>query len=72
MGQLRPDRPELRTKGNAMTPEDCILVAHWTGDGWALTVEDESGNCIAYLQWPNSLPETMTKQQLEEKGFEVV
>ena len=55
-----------------MDPEDCVLVAFDTGDGWALIVEDQDGNGVCYLKWPDSRPKTMTIKQLEKYGFKVV
>lgn len=53
-------------------PEDGRLVAHHTGDGWALSVETRGGETIAYLEWPEQWPETLKASQLKEYGFEVV
>lgn len=56
-------------------PWDCELVAHDTGDGWALAVEnpaDPERDVIAYLKWPDSFGESQTAAQLEAKGFIIV
>lgn len=53
-------------------PEGCSLVAHDTGEGWALTVEDASHETIAYLAWPESFGELQTPAQLQAKGFIIV
>lgn len=53
-------------------PEDCCLVAHDTGEGWALTVEDSSHETIAYLAWPTSFGESQTAAELQAKGFIIV
>lgn len=55
-----------------MAPEGCILVAHDTGDGWYLGVEDGKGETVAMLDWPKTWPETMTAKQLIECGFLIV
>ena len=54
-----------------MIPEDCILVAHNTGDGWYLAVEDKEGNEIAILAWPFG-DHTKTSKDLEGYGFKIV
>ena len=53
-------------------PEECTLVAVHTGDAWHLTVEDRSGEGVAFLEWPKSWPETVNGDQLKAFGFEVV
>jgi len=53
-------------------PEGCKLIAHHTGDGWYLAVQDTEGNDIAILDWPDSWPEEMTTEQLRIFGFEIV
>lgn len=52
-------------------PEGCTLVAHDTGEGWALCVENTKGDVVAYLAWPWSWLKAITPEQLAEKGFEV-
>jgi hypothetical protein len=54
------------------TPEGCKLVAHDTGDGWYLGVEDDKGNEVAMLDWPKAWPESMSASRLREIGFEVI
>ncbi len=64
---------EVVTNNSAVeTPEDCCLVAHDTGDGWALAVEDTSHEIIAYLTWPSSFGESQTAAELQSKGFIIV
>ena len=66
MGPRFPAAPvtgESSTKvpvGVTEVPEDCKLVAHHTGDGWVLAVEDKrlSGNVLYYLAWPASWPQS--------------
>lgn len=53
------------------TPEGCKLVAHNTGDGWALTVQDQNGDTVAMLEWPESWPEIMNADQIREAGFRI-
>jgi hypothetical protein len=53
-------------------PEGCKLVAHDTGDGWYLGVEDGEGSEVAMLEWPSGWPETMPATKLREFGFEIV
>lgn len=55
-----------------MIPENCKLVAAWSGDGWSLEVHNEAGNAVAILAWPEAWPEKLTNEQLEERGFDVV
>lgn len=55
-----------------LEPEGCLLVAHDTGDGWALAVETADGDLVAYLKWPDAWPETLTTQELIAKGFMIV
>lgn len=56
----------------AIQPEDCILVAHDTGEGWVLGVENQKRDVICYLKWPKSWPKMMYKESLNNCGFEVV
>lgn len=56
---------------NSTTPENCKLVACWTGDGWYLAVQNEALEDIAILAWPFG-EEEKTTTQLEEYGFEIV
>lgn len=60
------------TEDEASVPEDCELVAHDTGDGWALCVENDEHDVIAYLKWPASFREFQTAEQLRAKGFVIV
>lgn len=53
-------------------PEGCCLVAHDTGDGWALAVEDSQSEIVAYLAWPDCFGESQTAEQLRTKGFIIV
>lgn len=55
-----------------MIPEDGVLVAHDTGEGWALSVENETGDVVCYLKWPDKWPSTMTTKRLKEYGFKIV
>lgn len=55
-----------------MTDEECKLIAHNTGDGWALAVENLRGYVVCYLAWPKSWPETVSAEQLRGYGFEIV
>jgi len=52
-------------------PEDCKLVACWSGDGWVLEVCDTAGDCIALLKWPECFGKKQCEYQLEQKGFEI-
>jgi hypothetical protein len=54
-----------------LRPEECVLTAHNTGDGWCLAVEDRKENVVAYLRWPKAWPETIDKSSLEKFGFEI-
>jgi hypothetical protein len=53
-------------------PEDCKLIAHWTGDGWYLAVQNAQGEDIAILAWPDQWPEKMTENALNLAGFQIV
>jgi anthranilate/para-aminobenzoate synthase component II len=53
-------------------PEGCKLVAAHTGDGWILEIHDSENQAIGLLAWPKSWPESVTTEQLEAYGFEVV
>jgi hypothetical protein len=53
-------------------PENCTLVAHDTGDGWCLAVEDAEHSTIAMLAWPEAWPRTQTAVQRLLKGFVIV
>ena len=53
-------------------PENCRLVAHNTGDGWALVVENRDRDVVCYLAWPKNWPDWLTAADLECFGFEVV
>lgn len=53
-------------------PEGCKLVATHTGDGWVLTVEDSVGETICFLAWPETWPASVTTEQIESFGFEVI
>lgn len=53
-------------------PENCVLVAYDTGDGWYLGVRNGKGKEIAMLAWPESWPESMSPAQLKEFGFKVI
>lgn len=55
-----------------MIPENCKLIAHNTGDGWYLAVQDIPGEDIAILAWPWGDEEKKNAKQLEEYGFEIV
>jgi hypothetical protein len=57
---------------SSFPPEGCKLVAHDTGDGWALMVESRKGETVAYLDWPKIWPEVMAAKDLRRIGFEVV
>lgn len=57
------------------TPENCKLTAHYTGDGWALCVEQsdsDGSDVLCYLEWPKQWPDSMSRAQLEKCGFEIV
>lgn len=62
----------VRSVIDSNTPEGCKLVAHDTGDGWYLGVEDSDGNEVAMLAWPSSWPEAISGKRLREFGFEVL
>ena len=70
------ERRSLMTTDNDTTipeiSEDCRLVAHDTGDGWALAVENTQHDVIAYLFWPTVFGETQTAAELQAKGFIIV
>lgn len=53
-------------------PEGCKLVAHNTGDGWYLGVEDREGEEVAQLAWPDVWPESMTGAALHKIGFDIL
>lgn len=53
-------------------PESCKLIAHHTGDGWYLAVQNAANEEIAILAWPKQWGDTVSSQQLETFGFEVV
>lgn len=55
-----------------MTPEGCKLIAHHTGDGWHLAVEDNQGEEVAMLEWPSSWPDSVNADFLRNCGFRVV
>jgi hypothetical protein len=59
--------PELQIE-----PHDCYLVAHDTGDGWALGVESHERNVVAYLEWPADWPDAVSPSFLREKGYKIV
>jgi hypothetical protein len=52
-------------------PEDCKLVAEWTGEGWSLEVQTADGDTLALLAWPKAWPKTVGNSDLERFGFEV-
>jgi len=56
---------------NVIQPEDCELVAHDTGDGWALSVEDTNHDSICHLKWPESWPENgcYTMSEVQRMNF---
>jgi len=68
--EVQTERAER--KRAEVTPEGCWLIAFDTGEGWALAVEDEHRNTVAYLAWPKVWPERVTRQKLWECGFEVL
>lgn len=57
---------------NREIPEGCKLVAHDTGDGWYLAVEDRNGKEVAILAWPKSWPEKIFPDDLRKFGFEII
>nr|ALS89865.1 Ead/Ea22-like protein [uncultured bacterium] len=63
---------ELEAQRSAGEPEGCTLVAHDTGDGWCLSVEDSQNNTVALLAWPKSWPESQSAKDLTDKGFLIV
>jgi hypothetical protein len=70
---ISPDGDNSAVKALKYTaPEDCVLVAHFAGDGWALAVEDHEGATIAYLAWPNTWPKNIAAQDLLTFGFQIV
>jgi len=54
-----------------MIPENCKLIAHWTGEGWYLAVQDR-GRDIAILAYPEAWPESVDSNWLHANGFEIV
>lgn len=64
---------ELHTTSHEnILPEGCVLVAHDTGDGWALGVENQKGDEICLLDWPDSWPERINTATLRKYGFKIV
>lgn len=55
-----------------MTPEGCKLIAHHTGEGWHLAVEDTDSEEVAMLEWPASWPDEVGPDFLRKCGFQVV
>lgn len=55
-----------------LTPEDCKLIAHNTGEGWYLAVQNPEGDDIAILKWPWGNNDKKNAKQLEEYGYEIV
>lgn len=53
-------------------PENCKLIAHWTGAGWHLAVRHVRGEDIAILAWPKAWPAKMSAAELRLYGFEIV
>lgn len=51
--------------------EDCTLIAHNTGEGWYLAVQNRDGDDIAILKWPWG-DKGKNAQQLEEYGYEII
>jgi|GEM_PF-1975734 len=68
----KPERVCVPLQHNVIPLEDCILVAHDTGEGWQLSAEDTKHNVVCYLKWPDSWPNMMDKAALRNCGFKVV
>lgn len=69
---------EARFKGegsaasDAREPEGCKLIAHHTGEGWHLAVENAEGDEVAMLEWPPSWPDSVNADFIRKCGFQVV
>jgi hypothetical protein len=53
-------------------PESCRLVAIDTGEGYALEVQDSTGETIAELAWPESWPDIVSPAYLTVAGFKIL
>lgn len=72
VSQAEPGTTAVKIKVEAGSPpENCRLIAHATGDGWYLAVQDTTGNDIAILKWP-FLEERLTASKLQDHGFQIV
>lgn len=72
LGLLQRLDAESAAQRSGAVPENCKLIALHTGDGWHLAVENQDGDEIAILAWPESWPGIMTDDDLTKCGFEVV
>lgn len=74
-----PDECEGATEAgsecmNLLCHEGCKLVAVLDGGGesatWSLEVENEDGEIVAMIEWPEVFGDWQTEGELIKKGFE--
>jgi len=53
--------------------ENCVLIAHFDGEGWLLEVVNADGEIIAFLDYYKMFEnKKKTGKQLEKCGFKII